>query len=156
MDEKEKENDQDECVICVMAKDKPLNIPINFSFARNFCYINHLSFDTPAGLVQYHYRNHRSLDDNGTRLLTPILKDSIFINHPQIAFTNKSMVGSKYKRASIRTLLFSSISVDVSDCLNFQFEQGRLEELHKVTHLDKCNHPNILKYHGIAMTQSRA
>ncbi|GMT00798.1 hypothetical protein PENTCL1PPCAC_22972 [Pristionchus entomophagus] len=157
MDEKERENDQDEYVICVMAKDKPLNIPINFSSARNFCYINNLSFDTPAGLVQYHYRNHIKLDDNGTRLLTPIMKDSIFINHAQIAFTNKSMVGSKYKLASIRTGLFSSISVAVSDYSNFQFEQGRLEELHKITRLAKsCNHPNILKYHGIAMSQSPA
>lgn len=209
-----------------MGKDRPLNIPINFSSARNFCYINGLSFDTPAGtvslslsyrywlvpypsplivsrrfshstpsvidnpfyripplslsvvdaptvspsvidtfiyripsvidtyiyripplslsvidtsiyrihpfsgLVQYHYRRHIALDENGTRLLTPIMKDSIFINHAQIALsvidclntpystvffsTNKNMIGSNVPLATIRTGLFSSISVAVS------------------------------------------
>ncbi|KAF8360737.1 hypothetical protein PRIPAC_87660 [Pristionchus pacificus] len=157
MDEKEKDDDKDEYVICVMGKDRPLNIPINFSSARNFCYINGLSFDTPAGLVQYHYRRHIALDENGTRLLTPIMKDSIFINHAQIAFTNKNMIGSNVPLATIRTGLFSSISVAVSDYSAFEFEQGRLEDLYHITRLARsCNHENILKFHGIAMSQAPA
>ncbi|GMR42011.1 hypothetical protein PMAYCL1PPCAC_12206 [Pristionchus mayeri] len=158
LDEKDNDDDEEEYVICVMGKNKPLNIPIIFSSARNFCYINGYSFDTPAGLVQYHYRNHIPLDENGTRLLTPIMKDSIFINHAQIAFTNKVVVGSRgIAIASIRTGFFSNVQVAVMDYSTFAFEQGRLENLYQVTRLARsCDHPNIIKYYGIAMSQAPA
>ncbi|GMT34600.1 hypothetical protein PFISCL1PPCAC_25897, partial [Pristionchus fissidentatus] len=155
LDEKTKDNDQDEYVICVMGTDRPVTITIHFSSARNFCYINHRSFETPAALVAYHYRKHIALDDKGTRLLTPIMKDSIFINHAQIAFTDKHMPGSNRVIATIRTGFFSSISVTVLDYSCFIYEQGRLEDLYRITRLAKSiDHPNVMKHYGIAMSEA--